>query len=203
MSVHQLEPFLPFEDPGHVSLATAFRSTWLTSSIKALRERDLLARYLTALPKDHHDDVLNSVAGVWLPIEVAMAHYAACESLGLSLDEQVAIGRNVTTFAHRTSYSLALRLAKEAGVTPWSGFTIQRRLWQQVWRGGDVGTFKLGPKEARVEVIGWPCAEIPYVRRAMRGVLLGQSELFCKKAYVQEVKSLCSRTTLGYRVSWF
>jgi hypothetical protein len=36
----------------------------------------------------------------------------------------------------------------------------------------------------------------------MRGVLLGQSELFCKKAYVHEVKSLCSATTLGYRVSW-
>jgi hypothetical protein len=36
----------------------------------------------------------------------------------------------------------------------------------------------------------------------MCGVLLGQTELFCKKAYVREVKELCTRTTLGYRVSW-
>jgi hypothetical protein len=199
----QPEAIVPFDGPREVvQMASSLRSTWLTSSIKAIRERKLLERYLAVLPPEYHANILNSVVGVWLPIEVAMAHYGACESLGLSLEDQIAIGREVTTVTNRASYALALRLAKGVGVTPWLCFTMQKRLWKQTWRGGDVGTFKLGPKEALVEIIGWPCSRIVYVRRAMRGVLLGQTELFCKKAYVHEVSALNSATSLGYRVSW-
>ena len=46
-------------------------------------------------------------------VEIAVAHYEACDALGLSNSEQFDIGRTATTFAHRTSYSLALRLATE------------------------------------------------------------------------------------------
>ena len=63
---------------------------------------------------------------------------------------QVAIGRAVNTLAHHESYSHALSVAKSDDVSPWLVFNLQRRLWSQVWRGGDVATFKLGPKEARV-----------------------------------------------------
>ena len=79
---------------------------------------------------------------------------------------------------------------------------MQHRLWTQVWRGGAVATFKLGPKEARVEIAGWPCSGISYCRLAMRGLLAGQTELFCRKAYVQELRPLCTNLTLGYRVAW-
>lgn len=197
------EEIVPFGAPrSETPLATKFRSTWLASSIRALRERKLIDRYLAALPRDHHESMVGSVAGVWLPISVAMQHYAACDSLGLTVDEQVAIGRNVAIFAHRTSYSHALRVAKSEDVSPWMVFNLQQRLWSQVWRGGDVATFKLGAKEARVEIIAWPCSAITYVRKAMQGVLLAQTELFCTKAYVNDIESLCTSTTLGYRVAW-
>jgi len=127
---------------------------------------NLFNAYLRHLPEEYHDRVKSSVAGVWFPIDVAMAHYEACDLLGLSTAEQLEIGRTVTQFAHRTSYSLALRLATEVGVTPWACFAMQHRLWQQVWVGGAVATFKLGPKEARVEIVGWPCSRITYCRTA-------------------------------------
>ena len=203
MALPQEEAIAPFTvAKAATPLALHFRSTWLTSSIRALRERGLVDRYLAALPTRHHESVHNSFAGVWLDVEVAMAHYRACDSLGLARSEQIAIGREVTTIAHRTSYALALRLAKGAGVTPWTCFAIQKRLWLQVWRGGDVATFKVGPKEARVEIAGWPCSAIAYPRYAMNGVLIGQTELFCSKAYVSEIASLCTATSLGYRISW-
>jgi hypothetical protein len=159
-------------------------------------------RYLANLPVRYHDAVAGSVAGVWLPIEVAVAHYEACDALQLAPEEQVAIGRQVTELVHKTSYSLAIRLVKEAGVTPWACLALQKRLWQRVWEGGDVAVFKLGPKEARVEVAGWPCSRVPYIRRGLRGLLIGQSELFCRKAYANEIPHLCTDTTLGYRVAW-
>jgi hypothetical protein len=59
-----------------------------------------------------------------------------------------------------------------------------------------------GGKEARVEIVGWPCARIAYCRVAMRGLLVGQTELFCTKAYASEVTSLCTATSLAYRVAW-
>jgi hypothetical protein len=197
------EVFVPYDYPrGRVPPVRSFRSTWLVSSIAALRERGLFERYLENLPTQYHDVVTASVAGVWLPVEVAVAHYVACEALQLPQEEAVAIGRQVTELVHKTSYSLAIRLVKEVGVTPWACLAIQKRLWQRVWEGGDVAVFKLGPKEARVELAGWPCARVPYCRRALRGLLIGQSELFCKKAYATEVPHLCTATTLGYRVAW-
>ncbi len=199
----EAEAFVPYDYPrGRVPQVRSFRSTWLVSSIAALRERGLIERYLGFLPEKHHQSVLASVAGIWLPIEVALAHYDACESLHLPPEEVIAIGRQVTELVHKTSYSLAIRLVKEAGVTPWACLSIQKRLWQRVWEGGDVAVFKLGPKEARVEVAGWPCSRVPYCRRALRGLLVGQTELFCKKAYATEITHLCTPTTLGYRVAW-
>ncbi len=203
LSADREEAVCPFATSKNlVRPATKFRSTWLTSSLKALRERNLEAAYFARLPRVHHEAVRGSVAGVWLPIEVAEAHYETCDALGLPASEVMAIGKTVTRFAHKTSYSFALRLVSEAGVTPWACFGIQQRLWAQVWLGGDVATFKLGPKEARVEIVGWPCARFDYCRIAMRGLLVGQTELFCSKAYAHEVTALCSGTTLGYRVAW-
>jgi hypothetical protein len=197
------EVFVPFERPkAQVPAATSFRSTWLISSVAELRSRGYFDRYLATLRPEYHDLVTTSVAGVWLPVEVAVAHYEACESLDIPHDEQLSIGGAVTESVHKTSYSLAIRLVKEAGVTPWALLAQQKRLWQRVWQGGDVAVFKIGPKEARMEIAGWPCSRVPYCRRALRGLLIGQTELFCKKAYAIEIPRLCTPMTLGYRVSW-
>lgn len=182
--------------------ATAFRSTWLASSLRALRERGLLDRYFAALPTRFADDIRTSIAGAWLPVDVAVAHYAACDSLRLPTFEQFAIGAEVMRFAQKTVFAFAFRVATEAGITPWSAFKAQSRMWQSVWRGGDVGVVSLGPKEARVEVVGWPCARFAYCRIAMRGLLTAQTQLFCRKAYVIDIAALCTESTLGYRVSW-
>ena len=87
-------------------------------------------------------------------------------------------------------------------VTPWTAFSQFNRLWDRVWIGGGVGVFKLGPKEARLEIVGWPCSRSTYIRHAMRGVVVGMLEMFCTKAYVKDLPRYCSATTLGYRAAW-
>jgi hypothetical protein len=71
---------------------TAFRSTWVVSSLESLRSGGHWDRYLEKLV-DHHGEVLSCVAGVWLPIGVARAHYRACDALGLSSEEVTALGQ--------------------------------------------------------------------------------------------------------------
>src|SRR4051812_23511894 len=115
------EPIRAFSRPKQsVPVATQVRSTWLTSSLRALRERNCLDRYYELLPREHHDRIRSLVAGSWIPMQLAIVHYEACEGLQLTSDVIMDIGRDVTRFAHRTSYSLALRLATTLGVTPWS-----------------------------------------------------------------------------------
>ncbi len=197
------EPFVPFPVPrARVAAASHFRSTWLNSSLNALRERNHFDRYLTHLSPADRSTILESVAGVWLPIDVCLAHYRACDALDLGKHEGWEIGVEVTRRVHGTSLALAFRLAKQAGVTPWSILTQFPRMWERVWRGGGVAVHKRGPKEAVLEVIQWSAAGIPYVRYTMPAVVHGLVELFCAKAYVTEVPSMTSDTTLGFRLQW-
>ena len=125
------EIVLAFPAPtrGQVPVATKFRSTWLSSSLRALRKRARLDEYFGYLPIEHHEAVKNSVAGLWSPIGVAVAHYEACDRLVLPVHEVVAIGKEVHTYAQATVFSLAVKLAAGAGATPWTVFAQFRRWW--------------------------------------------------------------------------
>ena len=174
----------------------------MSSSLTAISERGHFERYLTLLPGEFHAPIHESVAGVWLPIAVGVAHYRACDALGLSKRDAWEIGVEVTRKVHGTSLALAIRLAKQAGVTPWSILAQIPRLWERVWRGGGIAIYKRGPKEAVLEVIQWRLAGIPYVRYTMPAVVHGIVEMFCRKAYVTEASPMMSETSLGFRLQW-
>jgi hypothetical protein len=194
---------VPFRVPrDRVRPTSEFKSTWLSASLDTLRARGHFERYLAHLPLEHHAPILESIAGVWLPTEICYAHYRACDSLGLSVPEQIMMGRGVLDRMQKTIFSLAFRVAREAGVTPWTMLRTLPSEFERQWRGGACGIFKLGPKDARIEMIGFPCAAIPYSRIALRGVAIGLAELVCAKCYVSDVKELCNDTTIAYRVAW-
>jgi hypothetical protein len=203
MMIEHDELFVPFPVPRlQVPEATHFRSTWLSSSVSALRDRGYYDRYVTLLPEVHRAMILETVAGVWLPIEVCLAHYGACDALALSRRDAWDIGVEVTRKVHGTTLALAIRLAKQAGVTPWTILAQLPRLWERVWRGGGVAVHKAGPKEAIVEVIRWKPAGIAYVRHTMPAVVQGIVELFCTKVYTTEVVKMTSPSSLGLRLQW-
>jgi hypothetical protein len=185
-----------------VTHVTEFRSAWLHSSLRSLRAHGLFDRYVDFLAPAHRDTVLGSPIGVWLPNDVAMAHYAACDQLKLDVSMQIAIGAEVAQRVHNTILSIAVKLAHEAGATPWTVLGQFGRLWDLIWVGGAVGVFKLGPKEARLEVVGWPLARFAYCKNGILGVTQGLIQLFCSKVYVREVPRLCTATSLGYRIAW-
>jgi hypothetical protein len=199
------EILVPFPGGGRreaVPPAQRFRSTWLSSSLRSLRERNLFDAYLANLPREHHEAILSAVVGVWLPIEVAVAHYDACDALALSSIDTIQIGRDAASRVHGTVLATFVRLAKGAGVTPWTVLLRLQELWERIWLGGGVKVVKLGPKEARIEIAGWPCARSTYCRVAMRGVIPAVTDLFCQKSYANEIAQLTTRTSLAYLISW-
>ena len=182
--------------------ATHFRSTWLTASRAELRERGLTDAYEALLDSKHRDEVLGAVAGVWLPIDVAYAHYAACDQLPLTAEDLLDLGMKATKRTNATTLAFAARMVQGAGVNPWSILSQGQRLWDRTCRGGQVSVLKLGPKEARLEVVGFPLAALRYNRLTMRGIVSAVVDLFCDKAYVRELPALCNNRCLGYRLSW-
>ncbi len=72
--------------------ARHMRSTILLGSMSSLRQAGYFERYAASLDPRHRDTLLQAVAGVWIPVDAALAHYRACESLGLAPDAVVDLG---------------------------------------------------------------------------------------------------------------
>jgi hypothetical protein len=183
--------------------ATHFRSTWVTASQATIRDRGYFPRYEANLTGPHRDEVLAIIAAQWLPMEVARTHYLACEKLDLSTSEQLDIGMAATKRANATSMSFAVRMAQNVGVTPWTIFAQTPRIYERIFLGGGgMRVAKLGPKEARLDVMGYPLAVIRYNRVTMRGIVAAFVELFCEKAYVKEIPEATDQHTIAMRISW-
>jgi hypothetical protein len=196
------EIVVPFPVPrAQIAKATAYRSTWVLSSLGALKTQRYYDRYLEALPRAHHEDIFSLVAGIWVPISLARVHYEACDRLKLSVSEQIALGRAVGDRAQGTILSTGVRMAKAAGVTPWTVIPQYPRFWQRGVEGGALAVYKLGPKEARIEIVGCELFSIGYFRAAFRGVLQGMADLFCRTSFIHDVPTRVADDAT-YRFQW-
>jgi hypothetical protein len=198
------EELLPFPGPiESLGEASEVRSTLIASSIVSLRRHGLYESYVALLAPEHRDAVLSSVAGQWLDMRVGRAHYDACDRLGLSVIEQVEIGAEVSFKIHETFLGVVVRMAKHAGVTPWTLLPKGNQMYSRLFRGGG-GTriVKRGPKEARADIVGIPLLDIPYFRHALRGLYQAAVSLFCLQAYVVEVPRQATGIRVSLRISW-
>lgn len=191
---------LPFP-PNLLSLRAA-RSTVVLGSIAVLRATGHFETYRAALPASFHPALFEAIAGTWMPLDAALAHYAACDSLGLSANEQLANGRQTFERTGATLFGTMLRMAKGAGVTPWTFLPHLQRFYERGYDGGAVAVFKLGPKEARCEIAESALCDSRYYRNAVRGLLGVMVEMFCRKAYVVELPQRHGPHSMTLRVQW-
>jgi hypothetical protein len=186
-----------------LGVATHIRTTLLVSSLQSLRKRGSFADYMELLPPEHHAAVSSMIAGQWVPIEVGLAHYQACQGLAISRPEVVAIGRAVGDSIHGTFLATMVRMAGQVGVTPWTGLSFVERLFRRLFKGGGGSSvIKQGPKDALVVFAGMPVARVPYYRVAMTGVFEAGLDLFCRKSYVSDVPDEATATTAVVHAAW-
>ncbi len=194
---------VPFPRPvPEIPQVTECRGSLIASSLRALEAEGHLPRYFALLPAEHHETIKCLIAGQWLPLSLAITHYEACDRLDLTVDQQVKLGMAVADRLRRTFLATILKLGHHSVVSPWIGLAHFGRLYDRLFMGGGTQVTKVGPKDARIEMVGSPLARIGYYRNAYRGVIRGGCELFCSTAYVTLIPKLCSDTTLGYRAAW-
>jgi hypothetical protein len=190
--------------PKPLEPVTAVRSTLITSSLTSLRARGLFERYDALQTSPHRQKILNLVAGEWLPAEVAFAHYQACDAMGLGVDEQIAMGKDVSRRIHETFLGLVVKAARGVGMTPWlllqQGSKVQGRLGI----GGGIRITKLGPKSVRVEVARLPHLVIPYARHGLLGFYTAAVELLASnvKARIVKTESADPARLFVLRIEW-
>jgi hypothetical protein len=178
------------------------RSTLIMAGIQTLRAQGLYPRYSEILSPDWRERILGLAAGVWVPIEVAVAHYVAMDRLGIepSSIETIAAGVAERTWKH-TLAPVSSR-AKRGGLGPWDELRFTHRTSDLNWRGGDVRIFKEGPTQALYEWVGQPCASVPYFVTSYGAFMRAAIGLFCERANHQVIRDRCSGTTIALRLSW-
>ncbi|MDB4989471.1 MAG: hypothetical protein JWN04_4649 [Myxococcaceae bacterium] len=181
--------------------ATQVRSTLLSSSVQTLRELGHFDNYVRLVPADVRDVILLTLAPTWLPVQVAVAHYAACEALQLTPSEMEYVGSAVAKRFMGTFLQTFVRSSRNVGGSPWVPIRQYGKLWSRIWQGGSVLVTEQGPKDALIESRGLPWGAGRYFSTAYMGVIRATGLMFASTVYVRAVKSSSPNTHLC-NISW-
>lgn len=177
------------------------RASLLVSSLQTLREVDLFDRYLTCLPKQHHETVLFALASSWLPRDVAMTHYAACDAMNLDERALIGIAHRVCNRIMGTFVSTLLRGARPSGANVAAiALPAYPRIYDRMLQGGKVLVHMTGPKDAVIETRGIAMFRYRYFRVGYASLVRGAGLMMTKSFYVRELSASDSATKLA--LSW-
>jgi len=165
---------------------TAVRGTLILASLQALRQRQHYERYLALLDPRARAEITALRAPAWVPVALAETHYAACEALGLSTAEKIAIGTDVSR-VDALGVHMLIGLARAGGVDMWSILDRLPSSWNRMYQGSFIHVEKVGPKDARIFVTANSLARFDYWRVGLRGVGEGLFRRFCSRVYAREL----------------
>jgi hypothetical protein len=186
-----------------ITRATHVRSTLIQSSVNTLRNLGHFERYTAHLDPAHAEAVLQTLAPSWMPIEVAEAHYAACDALRLAPSDLLSIGEAVGDRIQGTFLTTLSRGARAAGITPWTLFVHFDRLWGRLYQGGSAELRKAGPKDALIEVRSAVLPRFAYFRAAFCGVVRAPFKLVgVRMVHVKVERWNATTDTFVMRAAW-
>jgi hypothetical protein len=167
------------------------RGALLVSSLQALREFGYFESYSANLPAEQREAILFCVANSWLPLELAMTHYGACDAMGLSDNELESVGAAVSQRIMGTFLGTMLRSGRSMGATPspWIPLRQYGRICDRLLEGGHHRVTEVGPKDALVETSGVPMFRYRYFRTATLGIMRGAAGMFAKTCFAKELRS--------------
>jgi hypothetical protein len=153
-------------DP-NAGVLTEVRNLVVQSSIAELKARGHYERYLQFIAPVTLEDLLSRVAPGWIPVELAMEHYQACEEMNLSNEELNIMGRSVGERVQSAAFVSSAKKTRDDDFDLWQIEAQIYRVWQRLYRGGSIQVVKLGPKEKLVEQRGYPMNRYRYYRQAL------------------------------------
>jgi hypothetical protein len=159
-------------------------------------------RYFAALPPALHDEIRMMIAGVWIPLDLALTHYLACDRMALSSAEIEAMGKAVSIRTQKTFIGTLGSVAAGAGATPWSILQHSHRIWDRILDGGDTVVYQLGPKDAEVVSMGCALLGVKYFRTGLASYYAAIIGLVAKSVHQRELPLRRGDSSIAIRFSW-
>ncbi len=186
----------------HTPRVTAVRGFVFLSGQKWMAEHGLLERHQALLSPSLRARASAATATDWVPLDDALAIYAACDALELSIDEQIELGRTVSRANNGIVIRTMANLAGRMGVSPWAALRSVDRLWLRNNRGGGVAVYKVSERVARLEFWQVPLARSPFFVTSMRGAIAVGLEDFCERILVTDLPGLLTPESFALRLVW-
>src|ERR1700722_20166966 len=129
--------------------ATHIRGVFLATSVRALRDHGLFDAYAARVPPLQVEEVRSIAISAWVSMEVALRHYAACDTLDVSDGELVSMGAEVIVRGQGSFLRVLARVAESAGATPATLLEQAPRIYGHIFLGGRIADHGVGPREMR------------------------------------------------------
>jgi len=159
-----------------------------------LKTFQLYDRWSALIGQAERDTIVEAIAPTWLPVELAVAHYEACDRLEIDDTQMLTIGEAVGKRLQGTLLSTAGKLARNVGVTPDIAARCFAPLLPRIFQGGSLQLEQTGPKDLVLEFRQTVLTRCRYFRGTLLGnvksaaVLLGVSTPYVKLAQYDAAK---------------
>jgi hypothetical protein len=197
----QREILIAHDPAGHP--LTAVRNVLIQASLAELKTNGHYERYTRLVAPSVLEQLVSSLAPSWVPVELVLAHYEACENLGLSPDEFAEMGKRV---GGRVQDAVLVSLAKkvrEGDFDLWRAMLPLHRMWPRVFRGGSVQTVKVGPREMVLEEWGFAVNRYHYYRQGHIAALTATYTALGARLTSAKIESYnAPRDELVVRIAW-
>jgi hypothetical protein len=197
------EVIVPLSGPRNaIPDATHVRGTVLIASQRAMKARNVWDAYQAAIEPRFREELSIVLASTWVPMDVAVAHYQACERLGFDPSVIQEIGRETGRIIYSATIAVVMKLSNQFGTTPLAILRNLDRFRVRTWQGGAFEVKQLGPKEAELLWFGQPCGAVYYFREGFGAFLCGTFEPLCRTSYYRLMPPPPGSRAIAYRLSW-
>jgi hypothetical protein len=145
---------------------TAVRNVIIQSSLAQLKVAGYYDRYVKLIDPLALGELEAAISPGWVSVELATAHYRACENLRLTAQEFSTMGERVGERVQETALVTTSRKAREADFDVWAATPQLNRMWPRLFQGGSVQVVKIGPKDKLLEERGMSLNCFEYYRQA-------------------------------------
>jgi hypothetical protein len=143
---------------------TAVRNIVLQTSLGRLKAGGHFDLYASHMPPAVLEQLMTNVAPCWVPVEIALMHYEACDKLNLNFDQLSTHGTSVGEHLQRAVLVSAAKKSRAEDL--WTTSEQLHRMWPRLYQGGSVQVVKLGPKDKYVEQRGFLMNRYRHYREA-------------------------------------
>lgn len=182
---------------------SAVRNVVLQSSLASLKAAGYYDRYVELIAPEVLSKLLSSLGPGWIPVELASAHYEACEGLMLNAQQLAGMGAKVGERLQETALISSAKKSRDEEFDLWSAMAGLHRMWPRLYQGGSVQVVRLGPRAKLLEIHGFTLNRFHYYRQAMLTVIAtAYSALGPRMSSVRIVSFSAKTCELVVRSSW-